>query len=145
VREVEAIVQPLMEKNGNTLVVSCPDDLGSMHADQTKVRQALFNLLSNAAKFTEHGMIWLRAQAANGSVAITVADTGIGIAADKLELIFEEFEQADAGSTRAYGGTGLGLTIARRLARLMGGDIGVESSLGTGSRFTLTLPVRYPS
>jgi PAS domain S-box-containing protein len=117
--------------------------LPQMYVDEEKLRQIVTNLLSNAAKFTERGTIRLRAQAANGSVAITVADTGIGIAADKLGLIFEEFEQAAAGSTRVYGGTGLGLTIARRLARLMGGDIGVESSLGTGSRFTLTLPLRY--
>ena len=127
------------------LVKEFDGGLPQMYVDEEKLRQVVMNLLSNAAKFTEHGTIRLHAQAADGSVAITVADTGIGIAADKLGLIFEEFEQADAGSTRVYGGTGLGLTIARRLARLMGGDIGVESSPGTGSRFTLTLPVRYPS
>jgi signal transduction histidine kinase len=119
--------------------------LPQMYVDEEKLRQIVMNLLSNAAKFTERGTIRLRARAANGSVAIMVADTGIGIAADKLGLIFEEFEQAEAGSTRAYGGTGLGLAIARRLARLMGGDIGVESSFGIGSRFTLTLPLRFPS
>jgi signal transduction histidine kinase len=111
--------------------------------DEEKLRQIVINLLRNAAKFTEQGSIRLRAQASNGSVAIAVADTGIGIPADKLGLIFEEFEQVDASSTRAHGGTGLGLAIARRLARLMGGDIGVESAPGGGSTFTLTLPLRY--
>jgi signal transduction histidine kinase len=119
--------------------------LPQMYVDGDKLRQIVTNLLSNAAKFTEQGAIRLRAAAANGCVAITVADTGIGIAADKLGLIFEEFEQADASSTRVYGGTGLGLTIARRLARLMGGEVGVESEPGVGSRFTLTLPVHYAS
>ena len=127
------------------LVKEFDGGLPQMYVDEEKLRQIVMNLLSNAAKFTERGTIRLRAQAADGSVAITVADTGIGIAADQLGLIFEEFEQADAGSTRVYGGTGLGLTIARRLARLMGGDIGVQSTPGTGSRFTLTLPVRSPS
>jgi signal transduction histidine kinase len=119
--------------------------LPPMYVDEEKLRQIVMNLLSNAAKFTEQGTIRLRAAANGGSVAITVADTGIGIAADKLGRIFEEFEQADASSTRVYGGTGLGLTIARRLARLMGGDVGVESEPGAGSRFTLTLPLRYSS
>jgi signal transduction histidine kinase len=114
-----------------------------MYVDEDKLRQIVINLLSNAAKFTERGTIRVRVQAANGSVAIAVSDTGIGIAPDKLEQVFEEFAQADASSTRVYGGTGLGLTIARRLARLMGGDISAESTPGVGSTFTLTLPVRY--
>jgi two-component system, NtrC family, sensor kinase len=139
-------VEPLVRV---ALVKEFDGGLPSMYVDEEKLRQIVINLLSNAAKFTEQGTIRLRAQAANGSMAITVADTGIGIAADKLELIFAEFEQAHAGGGgvdgRPYGGTGLGLAIARRLARLMGGDIGVESALGSGSRFTLTLPLRYAS
>jgi signal transduction histidine kinase len=117
--------------------------LPPMYVDEEKLRQIVINLLSNAAKFTERGAIRLRAEAAEGSVAISVADTGIGIPPDKLEMIFREFEQVDSSSTRARGGTGLGLAIARRLARLMGGEVGVRSALGAGSTFTLTLPLRY--
>ena len=125
------------------LVREFEGELPRMYVDEDKLRQIVINLLSNAAKFTEHGTIRVRAQAANGSVAIAVSDTGIGIASDKLDLIFEEFEQADTSSTRVYGGTGLGLAIARRLARLMGGDITAESVPGAGSTFRLILPVRY--
>jgi signal transduction histidine kinase len=132
-------IEPLVKV---ALVKELDAGLPVLFTDEEKLRQIVINLLSNAAKFTERGTIRLRAQAANGSVAITVADTGAGIAPDKLELIFEAFEQGEAGG---HGGTGLGLTIARRLARLMGGDIDVESTVGTGSRFTLTLPLRYPA
>ena len=116
----------------------------AMYVDEEKLRQIVLNLLGNAAKFTERGTIRLKAQAANGSVEIVVADTGIGIPADKLGLIFDEFEQVDVGANRMRG-TGLGLAIARRLARLLGGDIQVQSVLGRGSIFTLTLPLRYPA
>jgi signal transduction histidine kinase len=147
-REVE--LAPVLEQCLRTieplsrvaLVNELEGGLPRMYVDEEKLAQIIMNLLSNAAKFTERGTIRLGARAADGSVTITVADTGIGIAPDKLGLIFEEFEQADAGATGVYGGTGLGLTIARRLARLMGGDIGVDSTPGAGSRFTLTLPVR---
>jgi signal transduction histidine kinase len=105
--------------------------------------EPLINLLSNGAKFTARGSIRVRARHAGGVVSIEVADTGIGIPADKLESIFEEFEQVDASSTRVHGGSGLGLAIARRLARLMGGELQAQSALGAGSTFTLTLPVRY--
>jgi signal transduction histidine kinase len=111
--------------------------------DAEKLRQIVTNLLSNAAKFTAAGTIELRAFEDDGQLEVTVRDTGIGVAADKLELIFEEFEQADASSTRVHGGTGLGLAIARRLARLMRGDIRVESTPGAGSTFTVSLPLRY--
>jgi len=136
-------VEPLVKADAVALVKAFDGALPLMVVDEEKLRQILINLLSNAAKFTSHGSIRVEARAQNGSVAITVADTGIGIPADKIGLIFEEFEQADASSTRVYGGTGLGLTIARRLARLMGGDISAESAPGAGSTFTLTLPVRY--
>jgi signal transduction histidine kinase len=135
-------VEPLTKDTVMT-VKDFASDLPSMVVDEEKLRQVVINLLSNAAKYTSSGSIRLRARSANGSVEIAVADTGIGIAAEKLEVIFEEFEQADARSTREYGGTGLGLAIARRLARLMGGDIRVESAQGIGSTFTLTVPIRY--
>ena len=136
-------VEPLVKADTVRLVKEFDQALSEMYVDEEKLRQIIINLLSNAAKFTERGSIRLQAHAANGSVAIAVADTGTGIPADKLSLIFEEFEQADASSTRVHGGTGLGLAIARRLARLMGGDIAVESTLGSGSTFTLTLPLHY--
>jgi signal transduction histidine kinase len=146
VRDVEAIVQPLVEKNGNTLIVTCPDDIGSMHADLTKVRQTLFNLLSNAAKFTQHGTIELRVArsesrvggdddpatplAARHSPLVTfaVSDTGIGMTEEQLGRLFEAFSQAEASTTRRYGGTGLGLAISRHFCRLMGGDLTVSSA-----------------
>ena len=137
-------VEPLI-KEPVTLVKGFDGELPLMLVDEEMLRQIMLNLLSNAAKFTARGNIHVRARADNGTVEIAVADTGIGIAADKLESIFEEFEQADASSTRVHGGTGLGLTIARRLARLMGGDVCVESTPSVGSTFTLTLPVRYRS
>ncbi len=134
-------VEPLIDASAVTLVRAFDGTLPTMHADEEKVRQIVINLLSNAAKFTAKGRIELRARSADDRVEIAVADTGIGIPPEKLELVFEEFEQVDATSTRAHGGTGLGLAIARRLARLMGGDIGVVSEPGAGSTFTLTLPV----
>ena len=136
-------VEPLVKADTVRLVKEFDQTLSEIYVDEEKLRQIIINLLSNAAKFTERGSIRLQAHAANGSVAIAVADTGTGIPADKLSLIFEEFEQADASSTRVHDGTGLGLAIARRLARLMGGDIAVESTLGSGSTFTLTLPLHY--
>ena len=138
-------VEPLVKAEAVTLVREFAGALPHMYVDEQKLRQIVINLLSNAAKFTARGSIRLQAHAANGSVAITVADTGIGIPPDKLELVFEEFEQLDASSARVQAGTGLGLAIARRLARLMGGDIRAESVLGAGSTFTLTLPTRYAS
>jgi signal transduction histidine kinase len=141
VRDVEAIVQPLMEKNRNTLVVSCPDDIGTMQADQTKVRQTLFNLLSNAAKFTDHGTISLAvAREPDDWVTFVVEDTGIGMTEEQLGRLFEAFSQAEASTRSQYGGTGLGLAISRHFCRLMGGDLTVQSTHGEGSTFTVRLP-----
>ncbi len=137
-------IEPLVKDDAVRLIKAFDTSLPRMVVDEEKLRQIVINLLSNAAKFTTRGNIRVHAHAANGTVDIAVADTGIGIAEDKLGVIFEEFEQAGAAGTRDFGGTGLGLTIARRLARLMGGDIRVESTLGSGSTFTLTLPMRYP-
>jgi PAS domain S-box-containing protein len=142
--EAAATVIPLVEKNGNQLETRVSGDLGTIRADLTKVRQALFNLLSNAAKFTENGTITLAArrfQKDNGEwFTLDVSDTGIGIAEDKLEQVFEEFSQADSTTTRDYGGTGLGLPISQRFCRMMGGDITVRSEIGKGSTFTIELP-----
>ncbi len=147
--EVSATVQPLVEKNGNTLEVRCNPNLGSLHADLTKVRQALFNLLSNAAKFTEKGKITLEVtlnqSASESNILFSVSDTGIGMTPEQLEKLFQPFTQADASTTRKYGGTGLGLAISRHFCQMMGGDILVESQLGKGSTFTIRLPAASES
>jgi len=144
IQDVVATIAPLVKKNVNALKVHCADDLGSMRADLTKVRQTLFNLLSNACKFTEHGTITLEVTretgAGGGWVTFRVRDSGIGMTPEQMEKLFQEFSQADASTTRKYGGTGLGLAISRKFCRLMGGDITVESALGHGSTFTITLP-----
>jgi len=136
-------VEPLIKGDAVSLVREFDGALPQVYVDEDKLRQIVLNLLGNAVKFTARGSVRLHAHANDGSVAIAVVDTGIGIPPDKLNVIFEEFEQVDASSTRVHGGTGLGLAIARRLARLMGGEIVAESALGSGSRFTLTLPARY--
>jgi adenylate cyclase len=135
-------VEPMVRGAQVHLVKEIEPGLPGLFSDQDKLRQILFNLLSNAAKFTEAGTITLTARRQGDAVAVAVADTGIGIPADQLELVFEEFRQVDSSSTRQYGGTGLGLSISRRLAQLLGGDITLESAPGTGSTFTLTMPLR---
>ncbi|MCX8121050.1 MAG: response regulator [Oscillatoriaceae bacterium SKW80] len=143
--EVSATVQPLVEKNNNTLEIRCHPNIGSLYADLTKVRQILFNLLSNAAKFTENGKITLEVtleeNASESKIIFSVSDTGIGMTPEQLEKIFQPFTQADASTTRKYGGTGLGLAISRHFCQMMGGDILVESQLGKGSTFTIRLPL----
>ncbi len=140
--EVIDTVGPLVEKNRNHLEVDLPEGgIGSMHADVTKVRQILFNLLSNAAKFTEEGEVRLSVRLLeDGRIEMAVADTGIGMDDEQMARLFEAFMQADSSTTRRFGGTGLGLAISRRFARMMGGDIDVNSTPGEGSRFTVTLP-----
>jgi signal transduction histidine kinase len=141
VRDVAAIVQPLVEKNGNALVVECAEATGTMHADQTKVRQTLFNLLSNAAKFTDHGTITLTVdREPDDWLTFAVSDTGIGMTEEQLGRLFEAFSQAEASTRSRFGGTGLGLAISRHFCRLMGGDLTVESAYGQGSTFTVRLP-----
>ena len=117
-----------------------PDIALSISSDPLRLQQILFNLLSNAVKFTERGDITIHVRRAGDNLLFEVADQGIGIAPEHQERIFSSFEQAEAAITRRYGGTGLGLAISRQLARLMGGDIAVASTLGEGSRFTLSLP-----
>jgi signal transduction histidine kinase len=145
IEEVVAAVEPLLGKNGNTLSVHAPPDLGSIYADPDKVGQSLFNLLSNACKFTHQGSITLEAARENGDwVIFRVRDTGIGMTAEQIGRLFEAFTQADASATRRYGGTGLGLTISRHFCRMMGGDITVESAFGKGATFTIRLPAVVP-
>ncbi len=143
--DVVSTVKPLVEKNGNILEVHCDEQLGTMHADQTKVRQVLFNLLSNAAKFTTQGRVTLtvtREQVDNSEwIGFRVCDTGIGMSDEQQQRLFQAFTQGDASTTRKYGGTGLGLAITRHFCQLMGGDISVESKVDQGSTFTVRLPV----
>jgi len=144
VSDVEATIRPLVEKNRNLLEVSCPPEIGQVHADLTRVRQILFNLMSNAAKFTQEGRVALAVQEVRIQgepwVEFTVADTGIGLTHDQQQRLFQSFMQADPSTSRKYGGTGLGLVISRRFAQMMGGDIAVHSELGRGSTFTVRLP-----
>ncbi len=124
-------------------LVKQADDLGVVYSDQDKIKQIILNLLSNAAKFTADGEIALKARKENETLIVDVCDTGIGITEEALGKVFEEFQQADTGTTRQYGGTGLGLTISRNLARLLGGDLTAQSEYGKGSTFTLIVPIRY--
>nr|MDQ2861845.1 ATP-binding protein [Pseudomonadota bacterium] len=144
IEEVAGTVRPLIDKNGNALKIEAPPDLGQMRADLTKLRQILFNLISNAAKFTQDGVITLEARAERREdrdwLAFKVADTGIGMNPDQLDKLFRPFSQADATTTRDYGGTGLGLALTRRLCQLMGGDVTVASRAGEGSVFEVRLP-----
>ncbi|HIK29674.1 MAG: ATP-binding protein [Oscillatoriaceae bacterium SKW80] len=164
-REIENTMRPQIEQDENTLTIICSKDVGTMYADWYKVQQILFNLLSNATKFTENGKITLdvyrqdtpdfRALGAGASrsyiqtgksnsvdswIVFRVSDTGIGISPEQMKTIFQAFTQADESTTRRYGGTGMGLALSRSLCRMMGGEIVVESKLGEGSTFTVYLP-----
>jgi PAS domain S-box-containing protein len=158
--DVQTTIYPLVEKNGNQFVIEQPESLGEMSADLMKVRQVLFNLLSNAAKFTEQGQVTLRVGRSPAPVAdsdpqpilplaekypgdwlcFQVSDTGIGMTDEQIQRLFEAFSQADSSTTRKYGGTGLGLAISQRFCRMMGGDVAVTSQEGEGSTFTVWLP-----
>jgi signal transduction histidine kinase/DNA-binding response OmpR family regulator len=142
--DVSKTAETLATKNGNRLDVEIAPDLGRIQVDPVRLRQVVLNLLSNACKFTKSGTVTLRAVRATGLggdwVTISVQDTGIGMTEEQLGRLFQEFTQADSSTTRKYGGTGLGLAISRRLCRLMGGDIEVQSMVGIGSTFTVTLP-----
>jgi signal transduction histidine kinase/DNA-binding response OmpR family regulator len=142
--EVASTIEPMVEGNFNTLHIERAEELGSMRADQVKVRQALFNLLSNAAKFTKEGTITLEAtrQSMDDSewIVFKITDTGIGLSRDKILRLFQDFTQADASTTRKFGGTGLGLALTRRFCQMMGGDVSVRSVPGEGSTFTIMLP-----
>jgi signal transduction histidine kinase len=169
INNIVLTVKPLVEKNGNILEVRCEEQLGTMHADQTKVRQVLYNLLSNAAKFTSQGKVTLtvkkQQQHSNTQkllipgvdnaqthhsivfplqdselITFTVADTGIGMSHKQQQQLFRPFTQGDASTTKKFGGTGLGLAISRHFCQMMGGEIFVDSKPGLGSTFTVRLP-----
>ena len=148
IREVVSTIRPLVEEKGNRLVFTGDTGMGRMRADLTKFRQSLFNLLSNAGKFTREGEIVLSARGERCDdsewVVIEVSDTGIGMTPDQMDRLFNEFTQADSSTTRKYGGTGLGLAITRRFCQMMGGDVSVASEVGEGSTFTLRLPRNAP-
>jgi len=153
---VEVVARPLAARKGNLFEIDCPADIGGMTADMTRVRQCLFNLLSNSAKFTEQGHIWLgverltadnveggnpsKSQNGEDWLKFWVADTGIGMTPEQVERMFKPFTQADASTTRKYGGTGLGLSITKQICEMMGGYITVESHAGAGSIFTIWFP-----
>jgi CheY-like chemotaxis protein/anti-sigma regulatory factor (Ser/Thr protein kinase) len=140
IHEVQATIQSLVDQKSNELVVEIAPEVGRIRADLTKVRQGLFNLLSNAAKFTENGRIELSVRPDGDDLLFALVDSGIGIPPDKLAHIFDEFSQADDSTTRNFGGTGLGLAITRRFCQMMGGDVEAKSTLGEGSTFTIRLP-----
>jgi PAS domain S-box-containing protein len=142
VRDVTATVQPLVEKNGNRLVIDTDGAGGEARADVTKMRQVLLNLLSNASKFTDHGEIRLTVRCAGDELVYEVKDSGIGMTPAQSAKLFEAFAQADSSTSKNFGGTGLGLAISRQFCRLMGGDITVASEPGRGSTFTVRVPVR---
>ncbi|MDM8559089.1 response regulator [Candidatus Parabeggiatoa sp. HSG14] len=138
--EVVSTVQPLIKKKDNTLKAEFENKLKEMHSDLTKLRQMLLNLISNAAKFTEKGIITLEVKHDGEWVNFCVTDNGIGMTTEQQKKVFQPFTQADTSTTRRYGGTGLGLAITRQFAQMMGGTIWVESEFGHGSIFMLSLP-----
>jgi signal transduction histidine kinase len=141
-RELGANLATLVRQGGNEWVVDVPEDLGTVEIDGPRFGQIVTNLVGNAAKFTRGGRVRMSASRANGTIRVDIRDTGIGIPADKQAAVFESFVQVDGSTTRNTGGTGLGLPIARKLARLMGGDVVLESAPGEGSLFTVTVAER---
>ena len=140
VEEVDSIVRPLVEKNGNAFAVSVASDVDTMRADLVKTKQVMFNLLSNAAKFTSDGTVTLDVARQGDALSFAITDTGIGMTDAQMAHLFEAFSQADVSTTRKYGGTGLGLALSREFCRMMGGDIAVATEAGVGSTFTVSLP-----
>ncbi|NND99973.1 MAG: hypothetical protein HKN47_21860 [Pirellulaceae bacterium] len=145
--EVVATVKPLIDKKDNELAVECEGNLGLARSDRTKLRQILFNLLSNAAKFTEEGLITLTAKrihaAGRDLLEFRVADTGIGMTTEQQKSIFESFTQAEGSTTRRFGGTGLGLTITKHFCEMLDGHLSVKSEPGEGSQFVVRVPILH--
>jgi signal transduction histidine kinase len=145
-REIVDTVEPMAARNGNRLTTEMGSDDGVVHTDLTRFRQSLLNLVANACKFTQNGEVSLAVRRERSEpvdwLVVSVRDTGIGISPEQQAKLFQAFTQADASTTRKYGGTGLGLAISRKMCRLMGGDISVESEMGKGSNFEMRLPAR---
>jgi len=142
---IKDLTGPLAEKNNNVMTFDLADDLGRMTSDETRLRQVLLNIISNACKFTKNGSITVSVYPCldmNESTAFSIRDTGVGMSSEQVEKVFEEFTQAEGDTAAKYGGTGLGLTITKRLTEMMGGSIEVTSELGQGTTFTLVLPRR---
>ncbi|MCK9908487.1 response regulator [Microbacteriaceae bacterium K1510] len=142
--DVKTLVDPMMAKNGNRLVIECPSDIGALRTDLTKLKQSLINLLGNAAKFTKEGTVTLRLSRIEGErpyIRFDVIDSGIGMSPEQMSRLFQSFTQADASTTRHFGGTGLGLTITKHFCAMLGGSIDVTSVPGQGSTFTIELPL----
>jgi signal transduction histidine kinase len=142
--DAAALVEPMANAKNLKLVVNLMGEDQSIQTDGTKLRQMLVNLLSNGIKFTERGEVQLGCDVSDGVLEVTIADTGVGIAAENIEYVFEPFWQAEQTATRKTGGTGLGLSVTRKLARLLGGDVTVASKMGAGTTFLLTLPMKAP-
>jgi signal transduction histidine kinase len=154
INELVLSIQPSVEKNHNSLVVYCAREVSVMHSDFNKLRQTLLYLLDNAGKFTKNGQIKITVRKeeevsitndvlrTHETLAFAIADSGIGMTSEQVEVIFQPFMQGDNSTTRAFEGTGLGLAIAKKLAQMMGGDISVESEWGSGSTFSLRLPAQ---
>jgi signal transduction histidine kinase len=144
IEAVARTIEPMAGKNGNALVIECQEDLGTIHADETRLRQSLLNLASNANKFTEKGTITIaahrRQEKSRDWITLAVIDTGIGMTPEQMGKLFQDFSQASSATASKYGGTGLGLAISKRFCQMMGGDITVESEPGRGSTFTIRLP-----
>ena len=141
-KQIEATAKPLVEKNKNEFIILNKTKSLTLQNDQTKLRQILFNMLSNAAKFTKNGKITLSVETVKtNDIKFDIIDTGIGMSKEQLENVFEEFTQAESSTSKDYGGTGLGLPISKKMAEMMGGKIDAKSSKGEGTTFTITLPV----
>jgi len=141
IKEVLSIVKPLADKSENVIEVICPTDIGGFHSDQTKVKQCLLNLMSNANKFTSKGTLTLAVTREDSSrIYFRVSDSGVGMTKEQLGRLFQAFSQADASTTKRFGGTGLGLAITRHFCTMLGGDVTAESTAGSGSTFTIWLP-----
>jgi len=141
IKQIEATAKPLVEKNENNFVIEKPDDIEKLTNDQTKLRQILFNMISNAAKFTKKGTVTLGITKYDEKIRFAVTDTGIGMNAEQLGKVFEEFTQAESSTSKDYGGTGLGLPISKKMTEMMGGIMEVESQEGEGTTFSIVIPI----